>query len=344
MGWSCEACTFLNRADDAIACEICGTERTQNDAVKKPPSEAAAAAAAAPAKRSNNSKSRQATLFGGFLTKEQEKASKQKPANKKRSAKAASPGKSAMTDETQHQQPPKKKSAPQSNAASASSSHASKQQPYKRSAATSAAATTSAVPAHLQVKDNSISLQDLSKEAQRIMKETFGIEKLRNLQPQAVQYALRRQSQLIIMATGGGKSLCYQLPALVRGGCSIVVSPLKALIEDQVNALIEKGVASAFISSSNTQTQNNRVFERLLQRSLKPNAAGKKSNQATLTLTGGSQKQQPKIPPISLLYCTPEQVKTDRFRECLMVMNEQNRLASFAIDEAHCLSRYVQDD
>lgn len=87
-----------------------------------------------------------------------------------------------------------------------------------------AAASTTAVQAHLQVKSSNVKLPELSKESQRIMKEVFGIDKLRNLQPQAVQYALRGQSQLVVMATGGGKSLCYQLPALVRGGTTIVIS------------------------------------------------------------------------------------------------------------------------
>jgi ATP-dependent DNA helicase RecQ len=208
------------------------------------------------------------------------------------------------------------------------------------------------LPAHLQVKSNDVNLAELSKESQRIMKEVFGVDKLRNLQPQAIQYALRRQSQLIVMATGGGKSLCYQLPALVRGGTTIIISPLKALIADQVNALLKLGVAAAFISSSNTATENNQVMERLCQRPLGKQtgaaaaaAAAAKTTQSTLTMTGshGQQQQQQHLQfqPISLLYCTPEQCTTARFRECLVSMDQENRLAGFAVDEAHCISRYV---
>ena len=91
--------------------------------------------------------------------------------------------------------------------------------------------------------------------AMQNMKNIFAIDSLRNLQPAAVECALRRQSQIIVMATGGGKSLCYMLPATVLGGVTIVISPLIALMVDQVQALNDKGVSAALISSANGASQ-----------------------------------------------------------------------------------------
>ena len=91
----------------------------------------------------------------------------------------------------------------------------------------------------------------LWKKANKNMKEIFGIKVMRGLQPAAIEGTLRCQSQIVVMATGGGKSLCYQLPATVLGGVTLVVSPLIALMVDQVRALNDKGVAAALVSSAN---------------------------------------------------------------------------------------------
>jgi len=92
---------------------------------------------------------------------------------------------------------------------------------------------------------------ELKQRAKAAMDEIFKIKELRFLQPQAVRTILKlRSSQIVVMATGGGKSLCYQLPAVVLGGTTIVVSLLIALMQDQVQALNGKGVAAAVISSS----------------------------------------------------------------------------------------------
>jgi RecQ family ATP-dependent DNA helicase len=158
------------------------------------------------------------------------------------------------------------------------------------------------------------------------LNEIFKIKYMRYLQPAAVECALKRQSQLIIMATGGGKSLCYQLPAIVLGGTTIVVSPLIALMADQSQALLNKGISTAVISSANGERRNLDVMERMLGRSLR---AKTKSDQDLRK-------------PVTLVYCTPEQIQTVRFRNILTELHQKNRLALFAIDEAHCCSTWFQ--
>lgn len=123
--------------------------------------------------------------------------------------------------------------------------------------------------------------------------------------------------------TLAGKSLCYQLPAVVLGGTAIVISPLIALMQDQVQALCEKGVAAAVISSGNGERVNREIMERLLGRSL----------------LARPQKNKPAdakpFEHITILYVTPEQVQTSRFRDILVELHKKKQLSLFAIDEAH---------
>jgi superfamily II DNA helicase RecQ len=120
-----------------------------------------------------------------------------------------------------------------------------------------------------------------------------------------------------------GKSLCYQLPAVVLGGTAVVISPLIALMQDQVQALNEKGVAAAVISSGNGDRVNREIMERLIGRTLlaRPQNA-KPANEKPLE-------------HITILYVTPEQVQTNRFRDALVEIHKKKQLSLFAVDEAH---------
>lgn len=172
----------------------------------------------------------------------------------------------------------------------------------------------------------------LHNKAMKTLSSTFGISSLRNLQPKAVECALHGQSQIIVMATGGGKSLCYQLPAVVLPGISIVVCPLIALMIDQVDSLKRKGIEAAFISSSQSEKENQLVIERLQGITSKSQADKGKLNFAP-----------PVHKPIKLLYCTPELLQTNRFRNILTTLYQHNKLSLLAIDEAHCVSTWGSD-
>lgn len=154
------------------------------------------------------------------------------------------------------------------------------------------------------------------------LKSVFGLDELRPLQEQVVTTALLQNdnnknpsSQLVVLATGGGKSLCYQLPACLLGGVTIVISPLIALMQDQVAALKKRNIPAACLSSANTDKQNTAILDLLL-----------------LKLR---DKQQSFV----LLYITPESIQTSRMQRVLHQLHDQKRLAMFAVDEAHCLSR-----
>ncbi|OGS97589.1 MAG: ATP-dependent DNA helicase RecQ, partial [Gallionellales bacterium RIFCSPLOWO2_02_60_31] len=148
---------------------------------------------------------------------------------------------------------------------------------------------------------------------QQILRDVFGYASFRGEQQAIVEHVTTGGDALVLMPTGGGKSLCYQIPALLRPGAGIVVSPLIALMQDQVDALIQLGVQAAFLNSSINADAAREVQGRLLRGEL------------------------------DLLYVAPERLLMPGFLSLLEQVQETSGLALFAIDEAHCVSQWGHD-
>ncbi|BCL37477.1 DNA helicase RecQ [Nostoc sp. MS1] len=148
---------------------------------------------------------------------------------------------------------------------------------------------------------------------EQALKYHFGYDNFRPGQRQVIEDALQNRDLMVVMPTGGGKSLCFQLPALIKQGLTVVVSPLIALMQDQVEALRNNNISATFLNSSLNAYQVRSREEAILN--------GR----------------------VRLLYVAPERLLSERFLPFLDLVNEKVGISIFAIDEAHCVSEWGHD-